>query len=154
MWNSPNSVPFSTLSCRWESALLEEKAISWQNNWFWFHSSLCQCSSFHEALESFELPREYTKSKSRLHACGSSKHSLKVRCSRQSRNRSRKEPRGQTARGPQEWHGSHSPPGKPGEPIPCPGSSIHPPTCSTHCTLSRCLPGAKHAIIKMVMESR
>ena len=36
MLNNPNSVPFYTFSLCWESALFLERAISWQNNWFWF----------------------------------------------------------------------------------------------------------------------
>ena len=93
MLNSPNSVPFYTFSLRWESAFFGEKAISWQNNWFWFHSFLCQCSFFHEAPECFELHCE--KKKKKIQEIDSThleapQPSLKIRHQKQSRSHRRK----------------------------------------------------------------
>lgn len=91
MLNSPNSASFYTFSLCWESAFFGEKAISWQNSWFWFHSFLCQCSFFHEAPRMLwaALWKKKIQAIDSTHL-GAPQPSLKIRHQKQSRSHRRK----------------------------------------------------------------
>lgn len=163
MLNSLNSVPFYTFSLCCKSAHFGEKAISWQNNWFWFHSF--SMSMFFLPWSPRKLGAALEGEKKKNQDIDSTQleapqHSLKVRHSKQSRSwRRRGLLLSRTAQS--DGHYSHdqsclSMPGNPGQPDAClPSSTVS--TCSEIRTLLntyRCLPITSYTIIKVEMEEQ